>query len=1003
MAKFRPLRLPKGTDPDLARALTAQFGQIYDVVSRLEQRAGDIRVATTTYQPVAGETKRVSPPPEGMGLVLPPPGPENRGQDIAIFIEKPEGELRVFVSPNGTAQATVNGEEVAIFTEEGLVVFRSNGATRWNTLTQLPTTSTGGSALDAEYVLGAAHASLPNGRVATDSTEIDAELTVANVISWALRTASVVFAKLQNITGPTLLGLQTGTGPIEQLTGGEAGHLIKKAVDITVAIAADQNNFSPANFATCDTLKIDTAGGSYAITGFDSTVWPELEGTEFVVWLQSTGSLSYPNLSGLSLAGNTIRTPSSPLVQRQNEAISFRYVDGFWQAHPHARGLTGQEIGNRFRRGNSVAVTVSGTNHNWTHASLRTTDTFELTLTGATTITGIDSSVFAVDGETSAGRELIWHNVDSTDTLSLPTNTGSLSGNCFHSRAPNRTVNVRPGQSVYIRKEGNFWVPRLFEGPLLTNQVLLNDTTGTADPRGLSMGASTILARLASGNIIAATITQILDLIGSTRGSLTYRGAAAWSLLTPGTSGLPVVSQGAGADPIYARLALAALPQIANAGRVWGLQIDGSAPGNAVELTGAEQGENIRINNIVTDSVSSGTLTNYTSVANTTNHLVFTNTTVTLHSIAVPAQEGQFLTIQHTGTGSTTIVNNSTTEGTSTRRIRVGNMADNATLVLVANCCESFIYFNGRWRRLSTEILDDQATNAKLANMAESTIKLRAAGAGTGDPTDGTVQQVLAMLGTARAGNLLVHNGVSWMLVDEILDEEFWTNDGGSGGSDFGAWYWLQPGGVTMTPFSTSAGTYLRLPGHPGVVEQLAGPTGTSVAMAEGSSDASGDRGEILGEDIAFFRVVVRVVNPDGVANAFADARFGIGLTDGDQTASEFQGNTPNMGGDGVALFKSSASADWLMRRENGGTGSAAGGGFAAVEDEWIEVVAIQTSAGAWSWYVNGVFNDDFTGGPTGVGLVPCIWCDNEHATEDRYWQIDKFQVGLRFTNPRYD
>lgn len=44
------------------------------------------------------------------------------------------------------------------------------------------------------------------------------------------------------------------------------------------------------------------------------------------------------------------------------------------------------------------------------------------------------------------------------------------------------------------------------------------------------------------------------------------------------------------------------------------------------------------------------------------------------------------------------------------------------------------------------KILDDNVTNPKLANMAQSTIKGRAAGAGTGDPTDLTATQATAIL-----------------------------------------------------------------------------------------------------------------------------------------------------------------------------------------------------------------------------------------------------------------
>ena len=48
------------------------------------------------------------------------------------------------------------------------------------------------------------------------------------------------------------------------------------------------------------------------------------------------------------------------------------------------------------------------------------------------------------------------------------------------------------------------------------------------------------------------TLTSLIDgAIGSTRGSILYRGASAWSALTPGTDGHYLQSNGAGADPSY--------------------------------------------------------------------------------------------------------------------------------------------------------------------------------------------------------------------------------------------------------------------------------------------------------------------------------------------------------------------------------------------------------------------------------------------------------------------
>ncbi|TXH57986.1 MAG: hypothetical protein E6Q97_03350 [Desulfurellales bacterium] len=54
-------------------------------------------------------------------------------------------------------------------------------------------------------------------------------------------------------------------------------------------------------------------------------------------------------------------------------------------------------------------------------------------------------------------------------------------------------------------------------------------------------------------------------------------------------------------------------------------------------------------------------------------------------------------------------------------------------------------------------IAADAVANAKLANMAESTIKGRAAGAGTGDPADLTAAQVRALLGLTAGGTLAVN------------------------------------------------------------------------------------------------------------------------------------------------------------------------------------------------------------------------------------------------------
>lgn len=65
-----------------------------------------------------------------------------------------------------------------------------------------------------------------------------------------------------------------------------------------------------------------------------------------------------------------------------------------------------------------------------------------------------------------------------------------------------------------------------------------------------------------AGDPEEVTATQALDWIGSTRGSILYRGAANWTALTPGTSGHVLTSNGAGADPSYQASAGASGPSL---------------------------------------------------------------------------------------------------------------------------------------------------------------------------------------------------------------------------------------------------------------------------------------------------------------------------------------------------------------------------------------------------------------------------------------------------------
>ena len=83
---------------------------------------------------------------------------------------------------------------------------------------------------------------------------------------------------------------------------------------------------------------------------------------------------------------------------------------------------------------------------------------------------------------------------------------------------------------------------------LIANAALSQNVLCPTRSAGDSSNACASTAFVLQNGASSATLDA---LFGSTRGSILERGAAAWQIIVPGTSGLPFVSNGTGADPAY--------------------------------------------------------------------------------------------------------------------------------------------------------------------------------------------------------------------------------------------------------------------------------------------------------------------------------------------------------------------------------------------------------------------------------------------------------------------
>jgi hypothetical protein len=156
-------------------------------------------------------------------------------------------------------------------------------------------------------------------------------------------------------------------------------------------------------------------------------------------------------------------------------------------------------------------------------------------------------------------------------------NTGQIPTLTFGSGAPTGT----PSTTFYFDKSATPYTAYVAGTDGAWHKSSVTKFTELSDAPSTYAGAGAKLLRVKStaDGVEFVTQSQELDTIGSARGALLERGASGWQILTPGTAGYVLASNGPGADPSYQAVTATFPAQSAN------LVLAGPATGAAAPPT----------------------------------------------------------------------------------------------------------------------------------------------------------------------------------------------------------------------------------------------------------------------------------------------------------------------------------------------------------------------------------------------------------------------------------
>lgn len=399
-----------------------------------------------------------------------------------------------------------------------------------------------------------------------------ADAAAARTAISAIATGSTITtAGLFSMATARLLGRSTaGTGDVEAITVG-SGLLLSGGTLSSTAGGGSVTSVSGSGGTTGLTLTGGPITGSGTLT-LGGTLAVANGGTGATA---STGSGNVVLATGPTLVSATLSGTGTTITVWDTLFTLQDNADNTKQAKFELSGLTSGSTRTYTLPNSSGQLLIGGTTVTGSGGltgggDISTNQTISVATNGITNAMLAQIATATFKGRTTAGTGNVEDLTATQATALLNTFTTSLKGLVPASGG---------GTTNYLRADGTFAAP-----PGTTNQTitLSGDVSGTgttaitatignnivtyAKMQDIS-ATQRVLGRntAGAGDTEEVTASQLMDWVGSTRGSVLYRGASGWAALTPGTAGRPLISNGGGADPSYAPVAARAWVNFAGA------------------------------------------------------------------------------------------------------------------------------------------------------------------------------------------------------------------------------------------------------------------------------------------------------------------------------------------------------------------------------------------------------------------------------------------------------